>query len=393
MKLLALALGAALAPSALAWGAAGHEIVATIAQIHLHPQVRDALCSILPKQANCQLAPVAAWADMVRRQYPETGPMHYINPRNDEPGGPTSHCEYGEHGWYNEDVNVLTAIMNKTQGLIDGEGDITLRFLVHFLGDLHQPLHLTGRDKGGNGALFRWEGRARNLHSIWDSGIITKNIRELSNYTSPLPSKQIEDSLPPNAIFDPYVRWIVWEGIREWWRDDVEGWLACPDSGDPYPHSSVGRFAPSKQGKPAHRAPWLEGLVNAGHLAALSLPDTLRGVVAPLLPVPNASYEGFNRRLLANHPSKLAARGEKTSFPACPYTWSKSIHGINCQYAWPREYTGTGPLIELDTPEYIGHIDGDKVLERLLAQGGLRLAKILNRVIGKGEVSDLYIDY
>lgn len=126
MKLALLAAVAAAAPTALAWGAAGklslassgpsssttptsastrpssssspflalqsgpladarsphlagHEIVATIAQIHLHPQVRDQLCRILPRQAGCHLAPVAAWADMVRRQYPETGPMHYVN--------------------------------------------------------------------------------------------------------------------------------------------------------------------------------------------------------------------------------------------------------------------------------------------------------------------------
>lgn len=39
--------------------------------------------------------------------------------------------------------------------------DIALRFLVHFLGDLHQPLHLTGRERGGNGAIFKFEGRTR----------------------------------------------------------------------------------------------------------------------------------------------------------------------------------------------------------------------------------------
>lgn len=312
--------------------------------------------------------------------------------KNDFPGGPNAHCEYGEHGWINEDVNVLTAIMNKTAGVANGEGDISLRFLVHFLGDLHQPLHLTGRDKGGNGALFRFEGRARNLHSVWDGGIVLKNIRELGNYTSPLPAEQIEKNLP-NAIFDPYVRWIVWEGIREWWKDDVDTWLACPAGGDPYPHSSNRDIPPSKQGKAAHRAPWLEGLVNAGHLAALSLPDRLRGVVAPLLPVPDASYEGFNAQLLRNHPDALAKRGESFEEPACPYTWSRANHAINCEYAWPKEYTGHGPLIELDTDEYLGRIGRDKVVERLLAQGGLRLAKILNRVIGKGEYSDLYIDY
>lgn len=63
---------------------------------------------------------------------------------------PQNHCKFGEHGWINEDVNVLTAITNKTQMLIDHDDDFSLRFLVHFIGDVHQPLHLTGRLKGGN---------------------------------------------------------------------------------------------------------------------------------------------------------------------------------------------------------------------------------------------------
>lgn len=41
--------------------------------------MRERLCSILPPTAHCHLAPVAAWADLVRRYYPETGPMHYVN--------------------------------------------------------------------------------------------------------------------------------------------------------------------------------------------------------------------------------------------------------------------------------------------------------------------------
>jgi hypothetical protein len=57
----------------------GHEIVATIAEIHLHPSVRTQLCSILPDQAKCHLAPIAAWADTIRGRMRETGPMHYIN--------------------------------------------------------------------------------------------------------------------------------------------------------------------------------------------------------------------------------------------------------------------------------------------------------------------------
>lgn len=58
---------------------AGHEIVATIAEIHLYPEVKEKLCHILPPEAECHLAPVAAWADTVRGRYPGTGPMHYVN--------------------------------------------------------------------------------------------------------------------------------------------------------------------------------------------------------------------------------------------------------------------------------------------------------------------------
>lgn len=71
---------------------------------------------------------------------------------------PADHCEFGQHGWQNEDVNVITAIQNFTRLVMDGkdgrETDIPLRFLVHFIGDSHQPLHLSGRDKGGNGGVL-----------------------------------------------------------------------------------------------------------------------------------------------------------------------------------------------------------------------------------------------
>lgn len=135
----------------------GHEIVATIAQIHLHPEVRDKLCDILPKEAKCHMAPVAAWADTIRSGYPGTAPMHYVNRECRRADGvlartggapltsrdplffqpslltrpiltaakldhPGDTCTFGEHGWINEDVNVLTAIMNKTEEVRNGGG-------------------------------------------------------------------------------------------------------------------------------------------------------------------------------------------------------------------------------------------------------------------------------
>lgn len=235
----------------------------------------------------------------------------------------------------------------------------------------------------------------RSLHSVWDSGILTKNLRELSNYTTPLPSKQIEDNLP-GAIFDSYVRWIVWEGIREWWADDLDEWLACPADGDPYPHSSLGSYpADFKTQATASRGSVLEGALDIAHAALDVLPDMLHGLVAPFVPAPAKLTQGFNQKLLANTPAILSATGSEFKQPACPYTWAKAIHGLNCDVCWPTEYTGSGPLIELDTDRYLGHIGREKIMEKLLAMGGLRLAKVLNEVFGDANVttSALNLDY
>ncbi|WVQ80652.1 hypothetical protein IAT38_002757 [Cryptococcus sp. DSM 104549] len=390
IPILALALASAL-PTALAWGAAGHEMVATIAQIHLHPSTRAKLCDILPAEANCHLAPIAAWADTIRNRYRGTAPMHYVNPKLDHP---QDHCEFGEHGWINEDVNVITAIQNFTRTVMEGKAgkdvDIPLRFLVHFMGDMHQPLHLTGRDKGGNGAMMLFEGRHRNLHSVWDSGIITKNIRELSNYTTPVPSKQIEFSLL-GAIFDPYVRWIVWEGIRLWWRDDLESWLACPPTGDPFPHSSHMDIPASSN---AILKDYFRG---ASSLVLSLLPGGLSARTEVAFALPVRETEGFEDQALALTPRALEAKGVNMTFPSCPYTWSKPLHQLNCDVAWPEGYKGVPgePLVELDTDEYLGKIGREKTIEKLLAMAGLRLAKVLNEALAgeDGMEKGLYFGY
>lgn len=137
----------------------GHEIVATIAQIHLHPSAAARLCDILPAYADCHLAPVASWADRVRMYMHWSGPLHYVNGLGDHP---PEHCVFGEEGWAGgPQQNVLSAIRNTTMWLENGNdgAEEALKFLIHFVGDLHQPLHLSGRDKGGNGMKVRFDGR------------------------------------------------------------------------------------------------------------------------------------------------------------------------------------------------------------------------------------------
>ena len=88
-----------------------------------------------------------------------SGPLHYVNGVGDHP---SQRCVFGEEGWQGkEGSNVLSAIRNTTGWLEAGYdgAEEALKFLIHFVGDLHQPLHLTGRDKGGNGAKVRFDGR------------------------------------------------------------------------------------------------------------------------------------------------------------------------------------------------------------------------------------------
>lgn len=134
------------------------------------------MCEILnftstnPDEPQCHLAPIAAWADKNRWRLRWSGPLHYVNGLGDHPGDT---CLFpGERGWGGrEGNNVLGGIRNTTTVLQDYNKDEAsieaaneaFKFLVHFLGDLHQPLHLTGRERGGNGIKVLFDGRQTSM--------------------------------------------------------------------------------------------------------------------------------------------------------------------------------------------------------------------------------------
>lgn len=155
---------------------AGHEIVATIAQMYLHPSVLPTLCDILDLQGNrCHIASVATWADQHRNQMRWSATLHYVGALDDHP---SDTCAFpGTRGWAGKQgANVLDAVKNTTDLLqewvnhdaSDVVANEALKFLIHFVGDMHQPLHLTGRDRGGNGARVRF-GRRQTSTCILSS--------------------------------------------------------------------------------------------------------------------------------------------------------------------------------------------------------------------------------
>lgn len=169
-----LALLAALAAlPAWPWGAEGHRLIAEIAALHLTPAARGQIARLLPEGET--IVSLAPWADEIRPQRRESAPWHYINIPIDAPRGqwqpycPDNDC-------------IITAIERFAARLGDpslpaSDRDEALRFLVHFVGDLHQPLHCgDNRDRGGNDVPVIFRNRASNLHSIWDTPLLRETI-------------------------------------------------------------------------------------------------------------------------------------------------------------------------------------------------------------------------
>ena len=129
------------------------------------------LCSILnPLKPGkpCSLASVASWADQFKSKMKWSAPLHYANAIADHP--PQLCLFPGAKGWEGEkNVNVLGGIRNTTDLLarwVDHGSDLSdpvaseaLKFLIHFVGDMHMPFHLAGRAKGANGIYVKWAGK------------------------------------------------------------------------------------------------------------------------------------------------------------------------------------------------------------------------------------------
>jgi hypothetical protein len=158
----------ALAFILISWGNTGHHVIGQIAENHLSPKAREAIQALLGGQS---LADVSSWADEVRGNDPEyqsTAPWHFINV---ELG--LSFPDFAKEG-----DNVYTALLKQEAILKDSHATteqkvIALKFVVHFVGDIHQPMHISrAEDKGGNTIQVQYDGKGTNLHSLWDTKML-----------------------------------------------------------------------------------------------------------------------------------------------------------------------------------------------------------------------------
>ena len=166
------------AASVETWGPQGHRLVAMVAANHLTPAARQNVRALLGNQT---LADVAVWADAYVADHRETAPWHYVNiPANGSAYVSSRDCPRGDCV-VDRIRDQQARLSNRSLGR--AERATALKFVVHFVGDLHQPFHAIGVERGGNGIPISVFGSSTcgrgdprrsscNLHGLWDSELI-----------------------------------------------------------------------------------------------------------------------------------------------------------------------------------------------------------------------------
>ncbi|KAK3950365.1 S1/P1 nuclease [Pseudoneurospora amorphoporcata] len=179
MKLSTVTIGtsAFLAGGASAWGGFGHITVAYLASNFVSNTTASYFQTLLRNDTTDYLANVATWADSIR--YTKwgrwTGPLHYIDAKDSPPHS----CGIVYERDCKPEGCVVSAIQNYTSRVLDQSLHVVERaqaakFVVHFVGDIHQPLHTEDVEKGGNGISVFFDEKRFNLHHVWDSSIAEK---------------------------------------------------------------------------------------------------------------------------------------------------------------------------------------------------------------------------
>ena len=173
---------------AFAWGQIGHRVTGLIAEQYLTPQAQAAIDAILPNE---DLAEASTYADEMRSHPSEywkktANPWHYVNVHKGEKYTEISIPEEG---------NAVTALEMFSKQLTSKksslkEKQLALRFIVHIIGDLHQPFHTgTHLDKGATDVKLSFFWDKSNLHRVWDSGLIDRQKLSYTEWTHRLKRK------------------------------------------------------------------------------------------------------------------------------------------------------------------------------------------------------------
>jgi len=208
------------ASKGFSWGSFGHQAIAIIAEDNLSENSKKKLKEVLDTETSTE---ASVWPDQIKNdsQWNHTRSYHFVN--------------------INDNENYLNFLKNqsnqqKTQGdilraLIESENVLrnvkrnrqaqtyALKFMIHFVGDLHQPLH-AGRlqDLGGNNIKVNWFNQSSNLHSVWDTMILRTYIQSLFSFSQVSATNDLETYL--QSLRKPQA-----DEVADWQSSYLDDWF------------------------------------------------------------------------------------------------------------------------------------------------------------------------
>ncbi|KAJ4792266.1 Endonuclease 1 [Rhynchospora pubera] len=219
---LVVALVLFLVPSVYCWSKEGHMMTCKIAQDLLEPDADEAVRNLLPDYVDGDLSALCVWADQIRHwyKYRWTSPLHFIDTPDNacsfvysrdchDPKGKKDMCVAGAVS------NFTSQLLHYKHGTSDRRYNLTeaLLFLSHFMGDVHQPMHVGfTSDEGGNTIQLHWYRHKSNLHHVWDREIILTALKDYYDKDVDAFQKDLGHNYTSGS-----------------WSDDVSTWGVCDD--------------------------------------------------------------------------------------------------------------------------------------------------------------------
>ncbi len=156
-----------------AWGRLGHRVISKLAEKKLNPKAKAAIAELLDEGES--IADASTWADENRGRLPKTAPWHYVDVPLDEPRYDSKFsADVPQKGCIVDKIHEFQATLKDPSRSIE-DRRFALRYLIHCVEDLHQPLHVgDNHDKGGNRTQVRFYNRGTNMHRLWDSDMIER---------------------------------------------------------------------------------------------------------------------------------------------------------------------------------------------------------------------------
>lgn len=182
------------------WGPTGHRVVGEIAKDYLNPKTKRKLKKLLKKKS---MAFLSTYADEIKsdKRYNDFYTWHYVNMPLDQEYDASKRHPKGDLVSGIEKCKEVIKDKNAT----DEDKAFYLKMLIHFIGDLHQPLHIgLAEDRGGNDFKVQWHYVDTNLHAVWDYKMIDRfdmSYKELAENADVLTRLQVK-SIQKGSIID-----------------------------------------------------------------------------------------------------------------------------------------------------------------------------------------------